>query len=115
MMMKIIVEVLDILGTATKVMKQSRAREFMLRLLSLKAHVRVEKFLRKVGGITELEDGLKKLDNMTNEEVRMAIAEVMRLAHDLNTKMEGVYKNVQGVDVNVKVVEEKVQTIIDGA
>ena len=115
MMMKIIVEVLDILGTATKVMKQSRAREFMHRLLSLKAHVRVEKFLRKVGGITELEDGLKKLDNMTNEEVRMAIAEVMRLAHDLNTKMEGVDKNVQGVDVNVKVVEEKVQTIIDGA
>lgn len=45
----------------------------------------------------------------------MAIAEVMRLAHDLNTKMEGVDKNVQGVDVNVKVVEEKVQTIIDGA
>lgn len=39
MMVKMIVEVLDILGTATREMKQSRAREFMHRLPSLDAHV----------------------------------------------------------------------------
>ncbi|KAH9002471.1 hypothetical protein EDB86DRAFT_3241984, partial [Lactarius hatsudake] len=43
MMVKITVEVLDILGIATKEMKQSRAK----------------KFIKKVAGITKLEDGLK--------------------------------------------------------
>ncbi|KAN0136189.1 hypothetical protein V8E53_006049 [Lactarius tabidus] len=83
MMVKIVVEVLDILGTATKEMKQSRAK----------------KFLKKIAGITKLEDGLNKLDRMTNEEARMASAEVLRLA--------------RGIDTKVDVVEGKVQTIID--
>ncbi|KAI9438464.1 hypothetical protein BJY52DRAFT_547531 [Lactarius psammicola] len=111
MMVKIMVEVLDILGTATKEMKQSRAR----------------KFLKKVAGIRKLEDGLKKLDKMTNEEARMANAEVLKIAHDIDRnvegvgekvqgvgeKVQGVDEKVQGVDEKVKVVDEKVQTIID--
>jgi poly-D-alanine transfer protein DltD len=115
MMVDIIVEVLDILGTATKEMKRSRARKSMRRLRSLNAHVCVEKLLKKIAGIRKLEDGLKTLDKMTNEESRMANAEAIRLAHGLNTKMECVDENVQGVYKNVKVVEEKVQPIIDGA
>ncbi|KAH9011708.1 hypothetical protein EDB83DRAFT_2579583 [Lactarius deliciosus] len=90
MMVKIMVEVLDILGMATKEMKQSRAR----------------KFLKKVAGISKLEDGLKKLDKMTNEEAQMVNAEVLKVAHDIK-------KKVEGVDENIKVVDEKVQTIIN--
>jgi hypothetical protein len=70
-------------------------------LRSLEAHVSLEKFLKKIAGISNLEDGLKKLDKMTNEEARMANAETMRLAHSIDKKVEGV--------------DEKVQTIIDGA
>ncbi|KAH9035980.1 hypothetical protein EDB84DRAFT_1675912, partial [Lactarius hengduanensis] len=81
MMVKIMVEVLDILGTATKEMKQSRAK----------------KFLKKVAGIRRLEDGLKKLDKMTNEEARMANAEVLKVAHDINERMEEVEAGVRGV------------------
>ncbi|KAH9173366.1 hypothetical protein EDB89DRAFT_1959436, partial [Lactarius sanguifluus] len=76
-------EVLDILGTATKEMKQSRANKFIMR----------------VAGITKLEDGLKKLDRMTNEEARMASAEALKVAHNIVKE--------------VKVIEEKVQTVID--
>ncbi|KAN0133572.1 hypothetical protein V8E53_008740 [Lactarius tabidus] len=125
MMVKIMVEVLDILATATKEIKQSRFK----------------KFLKRVAGITKLDDGLQKLDKMTNEEARMANAEVLRLAHnidegvkgvdnkvqgvgnqvkDVGEKVQGVNKDVQvvseqvqGVDTNVKNVEEKVQTVID--
>ena len=89
----------------------------------------LEKFVKKLAGITKLEDGLTKLDKMTNEEARLANAEVMRLSHIIDMKVEGVDEKVQGVgaqvkDVdekvqgvgeNVKVVEGKVQTIIDGA
>jgi hypothetical protein len=48
------------------------------------------KFLKKVAGITKLEDGLKRLDKMTNEEARMANAEVMRLAHDIDKKVQTI-------------------------
>ena len=90
MMVNIIVEVLDILATATKEMKQSRASEFMLYMRSLETHMCAEKFLKKIAGITKLEDGLKKLDKMTNEEARMANAEAMRLAYDIDKKVEGL-------------------------
>ncbi|KAF8258768.1 hypothetical protein EI94DRAFT_1814611 [Lactarius quietus] len=97
MMVKIMVEVLDILGTATKEMKQSRAK----------------KFIMKIAGITRLEDGLKKLDKMTNEEARMANAEVMRLAYDIDKKVDGVDENVKGVGAQVKGVDEKVQGVYE--
>ena len=102
MMVEIIVEVLDILGTATKEMKQSRASEVALQFPLLEAHDsrRLEKFLKRVAGITKLDDGLKKLDKMTNEEARMANAEAMRIGHEIFTKVEGV--------------EKKLQIIIDG-
>ena len=90
MMVKIIVEVLDILGTATKEMKQSRASEPILFLIPLDADMCSEKFLKKIAGITKLEDGLQKLDKMTNEEARMANAEVMKLAYDIDKKVEGL-------------------------
>ncbi|KAI9434794.1 hypothetical protein H4582DRAFT_1881569, partial [Lactarius indigo] len=110
-MVNIMVEVLDILGTATKEMKQSRAK----------------KFLKKVAGIRRLEDGLTKLDKMTNEEARMANAEVLKVTHDINEKVEevragvkdvdekarGVDEKVQVVDEKVQVVDEKVKTMID--
>ena len=143
MMVKIMLEVLDILGTATQEMKQSRFSEIILRLRFLDAHLQSEKFLKKVAGATKLEDGLQKLDKMTNEEARMAGAEALRLAHkinegvkgvdnkvqsvgkqvsDVDEKVQGVNKDlqvvgvqVQGVDENVKIVEEKVQMVIDGA
>ena len=108
MMAKIMAEVLDILGTATKEMKQSRASEVILRLRSFEADVYKEKFLKKIAGITELDDGLKKLDKMTNEEARMALAESLRLGYDIVRKVEGVDKKVQGVGAQVTGVDEKV-------
>ena len=98
MMAKILVEVLDILGTATKEMKQSRTSEFVLCFELVKAHGYSENFLKRVAGITRLDDGLKKLDKMTNEEVRMASAEVMRVTHQIDKKVEGVDGNVQLIE-----------------
>jgi hypothetical protein len=89
MMVKIMAEVLDILGTATKEMKQSRASEAIFFVLGCSRLTHVQKISKRVAGITKLEDGLKKLEKMTNEETRMANAEVMRIAHDINKKVEG--------------------------
>lgn len=95
MMAKILVEVLDILGTATKEMRQSRTSKSVLCFRLVEAHGYSEKFLKRVAGITRLDDGLKKLDKMTNEEARMANAEVMRIAHEIDKKVEEVDENVK--------------------
>jgi hypothetical protein len=47
-----------------------------------------------------MEDALKKLDKLTQEEARMATAEVLRATHTIN---EGV-----------RVVKEQVAEVIDG-
>jgi hypothetical protein len=49
-MVEITVEVLDILATATKEIKQSRASELVLRYTLLKTHIRFRKVCEKGGG-----------------------------------------------------------------
>lgn len=122
MMVKIMVEVLDILATATKEMKQSRFSESTPLSISCLRLMGVETFLKRVAGINKPDDGLQKLDKMTNEEARMANAEVLRLTHIIDGNVQGVNKGVQGVSVqvrdvdeNVRVIKEMVQMIISGA
>ena len=69
---------------------------------------RIEKFLRKLAGMADLENSLKNLDRLTLEEARMANAEVLRLAHSIRD-------GVEIVDGKVEEVGDKVQVVIDGA
>ncbi|KAI9432713.1 hypothetical protein H4582DRAFT_2132050 [Lactarius indigo] len=57
---KIVAEVLSILSIATKEVKRKRAKIYFRRLL----------------GRTDIEDTLKRLDDLIQEEVRMAIAQI---------------------------------------
>jgi hypothetical protein len=81
-----------------------------------------EKYLKKLIGRTEIEDALKRLDKLTNEEVRMITAQVLEATHavedtvlDVGNKLAGVDSRVAGVDYNVKAIDDKVAVIIDGA
>jgi hypothetical protein len=114
MMVKIMVEVLDIFGTATKEMRESRASKVILPLGLLVSHLSSEKFIKRVAGITKLEDGLKRLEKMTNEEARMANAELLRRSHDIDKKVQGVGVQVKNVDKKIEVIEAKVQKVVDG-
>jgi hypothetical protein len=60
-----------------------------------------EKYLKKLIGKTDIEDALKRLDKLTNEEVRMVTAQVLKATHT--------------VDDKVKAVDDKVAVVIDGA
>ena len=89
----------------------------------------IEKFLRKLAGMADLEDALKKLDRLTQEEAQMANAEVLRVTHSIRDRVEIVDGKVEEVgdkvgdvgdkvgDVGNKVqcVDDKVQLVIDGA
>ena len=59
-----------------------------------------EKFLKRLAGRADLEDALKKLDKLTQEEARMAIAQNLRAT--------------QNVDDRVKEVNDKVAVLIYG-
>ena len=100
-MVQITVEILDILATATKEMEQSRASEFNLRLTLLEADIGSEFFLKKVARRTDLRDGLKRLEKLTNEEIAMASARLVKVTDNIGD--------------GVKAVDEKLQTIADGA
>ena len=72
--------------------------------------------------MADLEDALKKLDRLTQEEARMANAEVLRIAHSIrdevkivNGKVEEVGDKVGDVGDKVECVDEKVQVVIDRA
>ena len=65
--------------------------------------------------MADLEDALKKLDRLTQEEARIANAEVLRIAHSIRNEVKIVDDKVGDVGDKVECVDEKVQVIIDGA
>lgn len=62
-------------------------------------------------GRTDIEDALQRLDKLTQEEARMAIAEGLKATHDIDNKVEGVGNKVKGVDNKIQGVEKKIQGV----
>lgn len=73
-----------------------------------------ETYGKKLIGMTNIEDALKRLDKLTQEEARMAIAENLRATHAVDERMRGVAKQVLAVDDRVASVDNKVAEVIDG-
>jgi hypothetical protein len=107
-------EVLCILGIATKEIGQGRISEsFSGSVLQLTEGC-LEKYGKKLIGRTDMEDALKKLDKLTQEEVRMAIAENLKATHIVDDRVRGVDNRVAGMDDRVAGVDDKVAEIING-
>lgn len=98
---EILVEVLRIFEIATKEIRRGSAK----------------KFLKKLAGRTDLEDALKKLDRLTQEEARMALAAVLRVSHSVRDGVKVVEGKVESrgdrMEDKVRCVDEKVQVVID--
>ncbi|KAF8489550.1 hypothetical protein F5888DRAFT_1892870 [Russula emetica] len=93
---QIMVEVLTILGIATKEIKQGRIKKYWKRLI----------------GKTDMEDALKKLDKLTQEEARMMIAENLRATHAVDERVRGVSEQVLSVDDRVANVNGNVAEVV---
>ncbi|KAH8984849.1 hypothetical protein EDB92DRAFT_2116965 [Lactarius akahatsu] len=115
---EIMVEVLTIFGIATKELRRGSAK----------------RFLKRLAGRTDLEDAVKKLDRLTQEEARMALSEVLKITHIVRDDVKAVDDKVESVDDKVEdmggkvddmgykvndigdkvgCVDEKVQVVID--
>jgi hypothetical protein len=96
MVIQIMAGVLTILGVATKEMKQSRISKQFSMWVSPATEECPEKYGKRLIGRTDLEDALKRLDKLTQEEARMGIAENLRATHAVDNRV---------ADVNDKVAE----------
>ena len=65
-------------------------------------------------GRSDLEDALSILDRLTQEEAWMATAQVLKVAHRVEDGVKSVGEKVQGVDVRVKEIHDKVDVTIEG-
>ncbi|KAH9047747.1 hypothetical protein EDB84DRAFT_1673406 [Lactarius hengduanensis] len=88
---KIMVEVISILGIVTKEIRQGRTM----------------RYLKKLIGRKDVEDALQRLDKLTQEEARMAGVEAMTITRDIDNK-------VDGIDGRVRSVDDKVESVTHG-
>jgi len=67
-----------------------------------------EKYAKKLVGRTKIEDALKRLDKLTQEEARMASAQNLKITHTIDNR-------VVAVDDRVTTVDNKITQVIAGA
>ena len=60
-----------------------------------------------------MEGALKRLDKLTQEEARMAVAETLRATHAVDERVRGVASTVLDVDQNVARVDDRVGGVSD--
>jgi len=72
-----------------------------------------EKYLKRLIGRTDMEDALKKLGNLTDEEARMAVAQNLKATHNVDERVRGVANTVVAVDNRVAGVDDRVAKVDD--
>ncbi|KAI0271192.1 hypothetical protein BGY98DRAFT_1179495, partial [Russula aff. rugulosa BPL654] len=83
---RIMIEILSILGIATKEIRQGRSKKFVKKLL----------------GRNDIDDALKRLDTLTIEEARMAIAETLNTTHSVDEKITVLIEDVRETNAEEK-------------
>ena len=87
----------------------------------------LERYMKRLIGKTDMEDALKRLDKLTQEEARMAVAENLKATHAvddrvrrvanavdaMDNRMAGVDDRVAGVDNRVASVDDRVAGVDD--
>ena len=61
-----------------------------------------------------MEDALKRLDKLTQEEARMATAEILRLTQIVDNKVATVDNKVTTIDNKVTTIDDRVTTVVNG-
>jgi hypothetical protein len=89
----------------------------------------IKKLIKKLIGNNDIEDALKRLDRLTQDEARMASARLLEIKNAIDSEVREIADNVlvvddrvasvdervADVDDRVKVVDDKLVAVIDGA
>jgi hypothetical protein len=72
-----------------------------------------EKYLKKLIGRTDIEDALKRLDRLTQEEARMAAAQVLKVVNTVDDRVRGTADNMLGVDNRMAGIDDRIADVGD--
>jgi hypothetical protein len=82
----------------------------------------LKKVIKKLTGNNEIEDALKRLDRLTQEEARMVSAQLLKVTNTIDNRVEeiaddmlGVDNRVAGIGDHVQGVDDKVTAVMNGA
>ena len=109
--MNIMAEVLLILAIMTKDIKRGRLSESIPMVELASTYSSSERFFQKLSGRSDIEDALRRLDLLTQEEHRMATTQDLRATHRVDDRVQGVDESLKSVDERIKSVDEKVESV----
>jgi archaellum component FlaC len=69
--------------------------------------------MKRLIGRTDMEDALKKLGKLTDEEARMAVAQNLKATHNVDERVRGVGNTVVAVDNRLAGVDDRVAKVDD--
>ena len=69
--------------------------------------------MKRLIGRTDMEDALKRLDKLTQEEARMAVAQNLKTTHTVDERVRGVANTVEAIDDRVAGVDNRVAGVDD--
>ena len=72
-----------------------------------------EKYGKRLIGRNDMEDALRRLDKLTQEEARMAVAENLKATHTVDERVRGVANTVVAIDNKVAGVDGRVAGVDD--
>jgi hypothetical protein len=75
----------------------------------------VKKLMKKLTGNNDIEDALKRLDRLTQEEARMASAQLLKITNAIDGQVGEIADHVLVVDDRVKAVDDRLAAVNDGA
>lgn len=113
---KILAEVLSILGMATKEIREGPISKSCPVLNSCEIDLCLEKYFKKLVGWkgAPVADAVQRLDSLIRlVEIPMAIAETFRITHKTDGKVDVVQKRLEGVGQRIETVDRNVQGIDD--
>jgi hypothetical protein len=112
------VEVLNFIGIATKEIQQGRtSKRFPLQIVGKFPMTKpfAEKFLKKLMGKNDIEDALKRLDRLTQEEAQMAAAQLLKATNTIDNRVWGIAGNVPVFDNRVAGIDGRVAGVYEHA
>ena len=95
LIIKIMLELLSVLALATKQIRQGRFSKHVIIYGLFVAQCAIEKFTMKLLGDHDVEAVLQRLNRMTQDEVRIAIAQTLSTVHGLVTNTRVVMEGAQ--------------------
>ena len=110
---KILAQVLSVLALSTKEIKERRISMLICSRYCSLAEDSAEKFMKRLIGKTEVEDGFQQLDNLTKEENLMTAACTLRVASDIRHDAKAIKVDTRDIKDDARDIKEDTQDIKD--